>query len=433
LPIAFIRAISSEFGPSSRVVQLKNLLVPLDQLARFDEVVDVRTPLEFAEDHIPGAINAPVLSNEERVIVGTMYKQVSPFEATRVGAAMVARNIAAHLETTFAERARNWRPLIYCWRGGKRSGSMTTWFNLIGWQARQLDGGYKAYRGSVVAALASLPEQFEYVVLTGHTGSGKTRLLQALRAAGAQVLDLEALACHRGSLLGALPDQRQPAQKGFDTALIGVLSGFDVRRPVFVEAESRRIGTITLPQALFERLHRGACVEVDTTHDDRITFLLQDYSHLFDDPASFKHQLERLIGLHSREQVKQWQQLIDAGSTAATHDANDADNAAARAELFGELIERHYDPAYQRSSRQHFKRLGEALHFSFRPNAADSVGQATALLAKLAATEGKALGDARQSPEVVVEAATGASATSASSAAGSTSGAVSRSVAVKPE
>ena len=387
LPIVFIPAISLESGPFSRVVQLKNLLVPLDQLARFDEIVDVRTPLEFAEDHIPGALNAPVLSNEERVIVGTMYKQVSPFEATRVGAAMVARNIARHLETTFAGRPRNWRPLIYCWRGGKRSGSMTTWFNLIGWQARQLDGGYKAYRGSVVAALTNLPAQFEYVVLTGHTGSGKTRLLQALRAAGAQVLDLEALACHRGSLLGALPDQPQPAQKGFDTALIGVLSGFDVRRPVFVEAESRRIGTITLPPTLFERFHRGACVEVDTTHDDRITFLLQDYAHLFDDPASFKHQLERLIGLHSREQVKQWQQLIDAGSAAGpdgTGGAEGADNAAARAELFAELIERHYDPAYQRSSRQHFTRLGEALHFGFRPNAADSVAQATALLAKLA-------------------------------------------------
>ena len=408
---------------------MKNLLVPLDQLARFDEIVDVRTPLEFAEDHIPGAINAPVLGNEERVIVGTMYKQVSPFEATRVGAAMVARNIAQHLETTFAGRPRNWRPLIYCWRGGKRSGSMTTWFNLIGWQARQLDGGYKAYRGSVVAALANLPGQFEYVVLTGHTGSGKTRLLQALRAAGAQVLDLEELACHRGSLLGALPDQPQPAQKGFDTALIGVLSGFDVRLPVFVEAESRRIGTITLPQALFERFHRGACVEVDTTHDERITFLLQDYAHLFDNPASFKHQLEHLIGLHSREQVKQWQQLIDAGSAGGT---DGADNAAARAELFGELIERHYDPAYQRSSRQHFMRLGEALHFTFRPNAADSVGQATALLVKLAAAEGNALTGAQRAAEAAAEAPAGGSATSASAAAGSTSGAALRPATVKP-
>lgn len=346
----------------------------LDQLTRFDEIVDVRTPLEFAEDHIPGAINAPVLSNEERVIIGTMYKQVSPFEATRVGAAMVARNIAQHLETTFADRPRNWRPLIYCWRGGKRSGSMTTWFNLIGWQARQLDGGYKTYRRSVLDTLATLPGQFDYVALIGHTGSGKTRLLQALRQAGAQVLDLEALACHRGSLLGALPDQPQPAQKAFDTALTRILSDMDPRRPVFVEAESRRIGAITLPETLLERFHRGLCVEVDASHDERITFLLQDYAHLFDNPASFKYQLERLIGLHSREQVKHWQALIDAGSMADT---------AARAELFGQLIDRHYDPAYQRSSRQHFSRLADALHFEFRPNATDSVGQAAALLAQL--------------------------------------------------
>jgi tRNA 2-selenouridine synthase len=386
-----IPAISFESSLSPRVAQLKNLLVSLDQLTRFDEIVDVRTPLEFAEDHIPGAINAPVLSNEERVIVGTMYKQVSPFEATRVGAAMVARNIAHHLETTFAGRPRNWRPLIYCWRGGKRSGSMTTWFNLIGWQARQLDGGYKAYRGSVLEALKRLPGQFDYVALTGHTGSGKTRLLQALREAGAQVLDLEELARHRGSLLGALPDQPQPAQKAFDTALVGVLSRFEVQRPVFVEAESRRIGAITLPQTLLERFQGGACVEVETTHADRITFLLQDYAHLFDNPDSFKHQLERLIGLHSREQVKHWQQLIEAGSGG---DGGGAGAAAARAELFGELIERHYDPAYQRSSRQHFSRLGEALRFSFRPNAADSIGQAAALLASLAQAGRKADGNA---------------------------------------
>jgi tRNA 2-selenouridine synthase len=178
-----------------------------------------------------------------------------------------------------------------------------------------------------------------------------------------------------------LPDQPQPAQKAFDTALVSVLSRFDVHRPVFVEAESRRIGAITLPQTLLERFQGGPCVEVETTHADRITFLLQDYAHLFDNPDSFKHQLDRLIGLHSREQVKHWQQLIDAGSGGA---AGGAGAAAARAELFGELIERHYDPAYQRSSRQHFSHLDEALRFSFRPNAADSVGQAAALLASLA-------------------------------------------------
>jgi tRNA 2-selenouridine synthase len=348
---------------------LKNLLATLDRIAEFDEIIDVRTPLEYAEDHIPGALNAPVLSNEERVIVGTMYKQVSPFDATRVGAAMVARNIAQHLDTTFADRPRNWRPLIYCWRGGKRSGSMTTWFNLIGWQARQLEGGYKSYRRSIVEALETLPARFDYVALVGHTGSGKTRLLQALRQAGAQVLDLEALACHRGSLLGALPSEPQPSQKGFDSALVSVLSQFDPARPVFVESESRRIGSVALPAALLDKFHAGACIEIDAARDERIAFLLQDYGHLFDDPAFFKQQLARLIGLHSRECVQHWQHLIDAG---------------ARAELFGELIELHYDPAYSRSSRQHFTQLGRALRFAFRPNAADSVAQAAALLARLA-------------------------------------------------
>jgi tRNA 2-selenouridine synthase len=347
---------------------LKSLLAPLDQLSRFDEIVDVRTPLEFAEDHIPGALNAPVLSNEERVIVGTMYKQVSPFEATRVGAAMVARNIAQHLDTTFADRPRNWRPLIYCWRGGKRSGSMTMLFNMIGWQARQLDGGYKTYRRSIVDTLLTLPGRFDYLALVGHTGTGKTRLLQALRQAGAQVLDLEDLACHRGSLLGAWPDRPQPSQKAFDTALVGALEHFDPARPVFIESESRRIGAITLPDALFERFHRGACVEIRAECDERVAFLLEDYAHLFDERAGFKQLLERLIGLHSREQVTRWQQLVDAD---------------ARSELFHELIERHYDPAYLRSTRQHFKQLAGAQHFTFRPNAADSVSQAQALLAQL--------------------------------------------------
>jgi tRNA 2-selenouridine synthase len=354
--------------PHFRVAKLKSLLAPLAELARFDEIVDVRTPLEFAEDHIPGAINVPVLSNEERVIVGTMYKQVSPYEATRHGAALVMRNIAHHLDTTFADRPRNWRPLIYCWRGGKRSGSMTTMFNMIGWQARQLDGGYKTYRRSVLEKLAAWPQRFDYIALIGHTGTGKTRLLHALRDAGAQVLELEGLACHRGSLLGAWPNRPQPSQKAFDSALIGALAQFDPARPVFVEAESRRIGAITLPDALLERFRRGTCVEIRAALDERVAFLLDDYAHLFDDPARFKQQLAPLIGLHSREQVLRWQQLIDEN---------------ARSELFHELLEGHYDPAYQRSCRQHFSQLAHAQHFTFRPTAGDPVNQAQALLAQL--------------------------------------------------
>ena len=348
---------------------MKNLIVTLDRAGEFDEIIDVRTPLEFAEDHIPGALNAPVLSNEERVLVGTMYRQVSPYEATRVGAAMVARNIARHLDTTFADRPRNWRPLIYCWRGGKRSGSMTTWFNLIGWKARQLDGGYKAYRRSVCATLDSLPTRFRYIALVGHTGCGKTRLLNALRDVGAQTLDLEALACHRGSLLGALPGKPQPAQKGFDSGLVEALGRFDPQWPVFVESESRRIGLVQLPIALIEAFHAGPWVQVEAAHDERIAFLLDDYAHLFDAPDAFKAQLHRLIGLHSREEVTRWKGLIDVG---------------ARAELFTELIDRHYDPAYARTYRATYNKPNRVLTFTFRPNAADVHDQARTLLAELA-------------------------------------------------
>ncbi|MGK8202519.1 tRNA 2-selenouridine(34) synthase MnmH [Burkholderia cenocepacia] len=348
---------------------MKNLIVTLDRAGEFDEIIDVRTPLEFAEDHIPGALNAPVLSNEERVLVGTMYRQVSPYEATRVGAAIVARNIARHLDTTFADRPRNWRPLIYCWRGGKRSGSMTTWFNLIGWQARQLEGGYKAYRRSVCGTLDTLPTRFRYIALVGHTGCGKTRLLNALRDAGAQTLDLEALARHRGSLLGALPGVPQPSQKAFDSGLVETLGRFDPAWPVFVESESRKIGVVQLPIALLDAFHAGPWVQVEAARDERIAFLLDDYAHLFDDPATFNAQLERLIGLHSREAVARWRTLIEAD---------------ARAELFGELIDRHYDPAYARTYRASYGKPNRALTFVFRPNAADVPDQARALLAQLA-------------------------------------------------
>jgi tRNA 2-selenouridine synthase len=348
---------------------LNALLTSLDQIANFDEVIDVRTPLEFAEDHIPGALNAPVLSNEERVIIGTMYKD-SPFEATRIGAAMVSRNIAAHLDTTFADRPRNWRPVIYCWRGGKRSASMTTWFNLIGWRAKQLDGGYKTYRRAVVDWLDTLPRQFRYIVLAGHTGSGKTRLLNALAGAHAQTLDLEALAAHRGSVLGMLPDAPQPSQKAFDSALVGTLRKFDPQQPVFVEAESRRIGQIALPLALTTQIHRGSCVRVETARDDRIHLLLQDYAHLFDNREFFKGQLAKLVELHGHVRIGAWQTMIDEDR---------------RRELFEQLIDLHYDPAYARSTGKHFAKLPESIRFTLRPNDADIHEQACTLLAELSA------------------------------------------------
>ncbi|MFY0477002.1 tRNA 2-selenouridine(34) synthase MnmH [Achromobacter marplatensis] len=348
---------------------MKHLLANLDKLDDFDEIIDVRSPLEYADDHIPGAINAPVLSNEERVQVGTLYRQVSPFEASRTGAAIVARNIARHLETTFADRPQGWRPLVYCWRGGKRSGSMTVMFNMIGWRARQLDGGYKRYRGATLEALDTLPAALHYVVLVGPTGSGKTRLLNALDQAGAQTLDLEQLASHRGSLLGALPGVAQPSQKRFDTLLATRLRELDASRPVYVESESRKIGSVALPPALLQAMHQGACIEVVSTREDRAAFLQQDYAELFADPDWLKAQLQRLLGLHSREVINNWLQMVDEGR---------------RIDLARELIDRHYDPAYTRSSHAHYTQLPQATRMDFRPNDADVVNQARALLAALA-------------------------------------------------
>jgi len=348
---------------------VKHLLASLDKLADFDEIIDVRSPLEYADDHIPDAINAPVLSNEERVQVGTLYRQVSPFEASRTGAAIVARNIARHLETTFADRPQGWRPLVYCWRGGKRSGSMTVMFNMIGWRARQLDGGYKSYRGATLAALDALPAALRCVVLVGPTGSGKTRLLNALDQAGAQTLDLEQLASHRGSLLGALPGIAQPSQKRFDTLLAARLRAIDVTQPVYVEAESRKIGSVALPPALLQAMHRGACIEVRSTREDRAAFLQQDYAQLFENPDWLKTQLQRLLGLHSRDVINGWLKLVDEGR---------------RIDLARELIDRHYDPAYARSSHTLFTQLPQATRMDFRPNDADGVEQARALLKALA-------------------------------------------------
>ncbi len=220
----------------------------------FDTIVDTRSPAEFAEDHVPGAVSCPVLDNEERARVGTIYKQVSPFDAKKLGAALVAKNIAFHLENSFLGKPKTWRPLVYCWRGGKRSGAMAHVLREVGWDAKTLEGGYKAYRRYVVDALAALPEKFTFKVIHGVTGSGKSRLLRALAATGAQALDLEELAAHRGSVLGGLTERPQPSQKMFESLLLQrLLLNFDACKAVFVEGESKE----DRPAAGPRRAHRA--------------------------------------------------------------------------------------------------------------------------------------------------------------------------------
>ncbi len=314
--------------------------VTVAQLGNFDEIIDVRSPAEFAEDHIPGAVNFPVLNNEERVIVGTLYKQVSDFEAKKVGAALISRNIAHHLEAHFASKPKNWRPLIYCWRGGSRSGAMAHILNQVGWRAGKLDGGYKTYRRNVMTDLASLPATLQFIVVCGMTGSGKSRLLQALQQQGEQVLDLEQIAQHRGSILGGIPDAPQPSQKMFDSQIWSQLRQFQPSRPVYIEAESKKVGKLRVPEQLVAAMWQpGQCLRLNISNTLRVALLKADYEHFLSNPDSLKQKLTYLTQLYGHAQIAQWQDNIDAG---LWH------------EFISDLLTRHYDPHYTKSIGLHY-------------------------------------------------------------------------------
>jgi tRNA 2-selenouridine synthase len=314
------------------------------QLDEFDTIIDARSESEFALDHIPGAINCPVLNDEERILVGTTYKQVGAFEAKKIGAPLVARNIARHIETLFADKPRDWKPLVYCWRGGNRSGSMAHILAKVGWPVIQLDGGYKAFRGYVSAALDN-PPALDFRVICGTTGSGKSRLLETLDAIGAQVLDLERLAAHRGSVLGNLPGEPQPSQKMFETRIWEKLRGFDPARPVFVESESKKVGNLRVPDAVMERMRASPCIALTLSRPDRVRLLMEDYQHFAADPGALNAQLDHLVQLHGRATIDAWHEMAHSGRMP---------------ELVDQLLVLHYDPAYLRSIDRNFVQYGQA-------------------------------------------------------------------------
>jgi tRNA 2-selenouridine synthase len=312
----------------------------------FDALIDARSPAEFAEDHLPGAVNWPVLDDDQRCLVGTLYKQAGALPARKAGAPLAARNIARHLERELGSKPREWRPLVYCWRGGQRSGTLAWFLGEVGFRAARLAGGYKAWRALVRTQLGTLPTAYRYRVLCGRTGSAKTRLLQALAAEGAQVLDLESLARHRGSVLGALPGTPQPSQKHFEHLVWQALRGFDPARPVYVESESRKIGALRVPEPLIVELReRGQCLRLLLPDAARLDLLLDDYAHFVGDPDAFCRRLDALIELRGRDRVADWQALAQAGRWR---------------ELFGRLMHEHYDPLYDRSLRGQWRALEQA-------------------------------------------------------------------------
>lgn len=324
---------------------MKSVAMSASVGAGFDAILDVRSPAEYAEDHVPGALSCPVLDDSERAAVGTLHRQVSSFEAKKLGAALVSRNIARLIESRFLDKPEAWRPLVYCWRGGRRSGALAHVLREIGWEAATLEGGYRAYRRHVLGELAALPRRFSYRVVHGVTGSGKSRFLRALAAAGAQVLDLERLAAHRGSVLGNLPGEPQPSQKMFESLLLEALSALDPCRPVFVEGESRRIGRLQVPAALIEAMRASDCVLLEADRATRVALLMDEYRHFFAAPEALAAQLDCLAELHGRERIGEWKRLALRGEWEA---------------LVARLLEEHYDPAYRRSAARNFARLPQA-------------------------------------------------------------------------
>jgi len=313
---------------------VETITLPHD-LSEFTEIIDVRAPGEFAEDHLPGAINLPVLNDAERKEVGTLYKD-DPFAARRLGAALISANAAKHLEGPLSTKEKTYTPLVYCWRGGMRSNSLAHILRSVGWRARIIEGGYKSFRKFVsedLDRLLSSPD-LELTVLAGPTGVAKTRMLHTLKKQGAQVLDLEGLANHRGSVLGLTPDTTQPSQKHFETQLWHTLQGLDLTKPVFTEAESNRIGRIHCPPALWKKLGEGKIIELELPIEKRAEFLLDDYPHFTEQPEHLKSLLDKLVKLRGHEQVAEWHEQIDSGKWP---------------EFVMSVLVDHYDLVYRRA------------------------------------------------------------------------------------
>ena len=333
----------------------------LAQLGHFSAIIDARSPGEYAHDHLPGALNWPTLDDEQRQQIGTDYKQVNAFEAKKRGAAMAARNIAAHIEREVMDKPKDWAPLLYCWRGGKRSGSLGLIMDQIGFRVSLIEGGYKAFRAALLTDLPRRVERLRWTVVCGTTGSGKTRLLHALAEQGEQVLDLEALARHRSSVLGLLPGQSQPSQKAFDTLVWNALRQFSAERVVYVESESKKVGNVAVPESLMSAMRASDCLQLQLADEERVKLLLHDYDFFVRDTAFFCERLDTLVQVRGGPVVRQWQDMARAGQTP---------------DVVRQLLEHHYDPTYLASMERNFTRYLQAPKVTARDHSHEAMREA---------------------------------------------------------
>ncbi len=297
----------------------------------FDTIIDVRSPLEYEEDHIIGSINCPVLYDQERIIVGTIYKKESTFKAKIIGSSLTARNIAKHIEKKFINQRGSWQPLIYCWRGGQRSKAFSLILSEVGWRTFQLEGGYKKYRNEVINFLNKVGSKLKIILISGKTGSAKTKILQNIKLQGGQILDLENLANHKGSLLGKIPDLKQPSQKLFESKLYHQIKQLDLRRNVYIEAESSKIGNIHIPKTLWAKMIVSPRIEIKADIELRSSFLLKDYKYMCENPELIKPIIYGLKNRLSKKLINDWMELITKKLWL---------------DLTKSFLENHYDPSY---------------------------------------------------------------------------------------
>ena len=344
-PLARSQGTLMSVNPVSAQDAIARMGLPLGTTGAYSAIIDARTEDEYALDHLPGAQNWPSLNNSERIVIGTLYKQVGPFEAKKKGAALVAANISKHIQNHVIDLPKDWQPLVYCWRGGKRSGSLALILGQIGFKVAIIEGGYKAFRTALIAAIPAQVERLSWRVICGPTGSGKTRLLHCLRAQGAQVLDLEGLANHRSSVLGIVPGEPQPTQKHFDTLLWDALRNMDPTKPVYVESESRKVGNLAVPESLILAMRASPCYQLELADEERVKLLLEDYDFFVKDPLLFSKRLDALVAIRGQQVVEDWQAQI-----ASDHIED----------VVRDLLKLHYDPTYFASMKRNFLQIEKA-------------------------------------------------------------------------
>ena len=320
----------------------KHKLIKKWKNKKFDTIIDVRSPLEFAEDHIVGAINCPVLSDLERQKVGTIYKKESSFKAKIIGSSLTAKNIAFHIENKFMEKKGSWQPLIYCWRGGQRSKAFSIVLSEVGWRTNQLKGGYKEYRNQVINFLDNIGPKLKITLISGKTGSAKTKILKSIENEGGQILDLEGLANHKGSLLGKIPDLIQPSQKFFESLIFNKIQNLNLKDKIYIEAESSKIGNIHIPKSIWKKMIKSPRIEISANVELRAKFLVSDYDYMCNDPTLINPIIKGLKNRLSKKLFDEWTNLIDRKKWF---------------DLTKSFLENHYDPSYSSNTMKNDRKV----------------------------------------------------------------------------